>query len=351
MNDHLEKNGLQEQAGFMKDRGCSDATSTLKMTLQHLRAANHDSFVLFVDIVKAFDSVNREMLWKILEKYGIPEKVIATIKKMYTDINIKLSIEDAELIFKSISGVKQGDNLAPVLFLFVVQAAVETMHKKWSSNQIQTPDLKYFPSESDGFLNKRSTKKGAPLHHNAALYADDSAFIFLSKADLIAGTILVQQTFAQFGLEVHLGCTNTPKSTSKTEAMYFPSHSKPIDEIEEELVNGQFTIPGNKFVKFTHRFKYLGTYITQDLSDNTDIDERILSASKNFNALGKEIFRNRKISLHIRCRLYIATTVNILLWGCDTWALTCLQTHETRGIPPQMHPQNARNNHAPSQRA
>jgi hypothetical protein len=39
---------------------------------------------------------------------------------MYTNINIKLSIEDAELIFNSISGVKQGDNLAPVLFLFVV---------------------------------------------------------------------------------------------------------------------------------------------------------------------------------------------------------------------------------------
>ena len=102
MNDHLEKNGLQEQAGFMKDRGCSDATATLKMTLQNLRAANQDTFVLFVDIVKAFDSVNRDMLWKILEKYGIPEKTIQTIKKMYTDINIKISIEDAEFIFNSI---------------------------------------------------------------------------------------------------------------------------------------------------------------------------------------------------------------------------------------------------------
>jgi hypothetical protein len=86
MNDHLEKKGLQEQAGFMKGRGCSDATATLKMTLQNLRAANQISFVLFVDIVKAFDSVNRDMLWKILEKYGIPEKTIKTIKKMYTEI-------------------------------------------------------------------------------------------------------------------------------------------------------------------------------------------------------------------------------------------------------------------------
>jgi hypothetical protein len=56
---------------------------------------------------------------------------------------------------------------------------------------IQTPDLKFFPSESEGLLSTRSTKKGSPLHHNTALYADDSAFIFLSKADLITGTIFV----------------------------------------------------------------------------------------------------------------------------------------------------------------
>jgi hypothetical protein len=55
------------------------------------------------------------------------------------------------------------------------------------------------------------------------------------------------------------------------------------------------------------------------------INERILAVSKNFNALGKELFRNCKISLHICCRIYVTTTVNILLWGCDTWALTQLQ--------------------------
>ena len=77
----------------MKNRGCADATSTLKITLQNLQAANQDTYVLFVDIVKAFDSVNREMLWKILKKYGIPTETIAIIKKMYTDIKIKLGIE------------------------------------------------------------------------------------------------------------------------------------------------------------------------------------------------------------------------------------------------------------------
>jgi hypothetical protein len=122
INSHLELHGLKEQAGFMKSRGCADATSSFKITLQNLQAADQDSDVLFVDIVKAFDSVNREMLWQILEKYGIPKETISVIKKMYTDVRIKLSIEEAEAFFNSTSGVKQGDNRAPVLFLFAIQS-------------------------------------------------------------------------------------------------------------------------------------------------------------------------------------------------------------------------------------
>ena len=51
-----------------------------------------------------------------------------------------------------------------------------------------------------------------------------AAFISLSKTDLIKGTEFVRLSFAQFGLEVHLG-TRANNAKSKTEAMYFPSHS------------------------------------------------------------------------------------------------------------------------------
>lgn len=144
MNDHL-KNGLPEQAGFMSMKGqvCSDATFTFKMTLQNLWGANQDTFVLFVT----------------LEKYGIPKITIATIKKIYMDINIKLIVEDAQFIFNSISGIKQGDNLTPALFLFVDQATIKIMHANWSSISIQTPDIKHFPSKNNGYLSKRDPEK------------------------------------------------------------------------------------------------------------------------------------------------------------------------------------------------
>ena len=70
----------------------------------------------------------------------------------------------------------------------------------------------------------------------------------------------------------------------RSHALSCPLHIYgPMEKIEEELVSGIFIIPGNKFVKFTNKFKYLGTYIAQDLSDDTNIDESILTASKNFN--------------------------------------------------------------------
>ena len=111
-----------------------------------------------------------------------------------------------------------------------------------------------------------------------------------------------------------LTLTNTPDSKSKTEAMYFPAHSKPIEEVDKDLISGRIIISGNKFVDFTDKFKYLGTYLAQNLLDDTGVDDRITAASKNFNALGKDLFRNSKIALLIRCCLFVATTTNIILW-------------------------------------
>jgi hypothetical protein len=113
------------------------------------------------------------------------------------DINIKLRINKAEAIFNSTSGVKQGDNLPPVLFLFVIQATIDTMHQKWSSVDLASPQLEWYPN-AKGFLNKRSPKSGTRLDHKDTFYADDSAFIFLSKTDLIKGTEFVRSSFAQF---------------------------------------------------------------------------------------------------------------------------------------------------------
>ena len=86
-------------------------------------------YVISVDLVKAYDTVNRELLWQILAKCGIPNKVIHVLKKLYNNTTISLTIEQVESVFKSTCGVKQGDNLAPILFVIFLNAVPTTLKK------------------------------------------------------------------------------------------------------------------------------------------------------------------------------------------------------------------------------
>ena len=61
-------------------------------------------------------------------------------------------------------------------------------------------------------------------------------------------------------------------------------------EIPEELVNGDFDIAGKRFVLFTPNLKDLSTSLSQTLTEDFDIQARILAVTKNFNALGQSIF-------------------------------------------------------------
>ena len=49
----------------------------IKSSLQTIREHQMEAHILFLDLVKAFDSVNLKLLWKILKLYGIPDSLIS----------------------------------------------------------------------------------------------------------------------------------------------------------------------------------------------------------------------------------------------------------------------------------
>ena len=101
------------------------------------RNHDQDTYVAFVDLVKAFDTADHQLLIKILERYGAPPNLCNVIKRMYTDLTVVLKIgKSVEEILQEV-GVRQGDNMAPVLFLFLMNAFADSLEKIWESKGLE----------------------------------------------------------------------------------------------------------------------------------------------------------------------------------------------------------------------
>ena len=67
---------LETYCGFRQGRGTGDMIFTVRQRQEKRREQNLDLYITFVDLTKAFDTVNRDGLWKIMSKFGWPVKFI-----------------------------------------------------------------------------------------------------------------------------------------------------------------------------------------------------------------------------------------------------------------------------------
>ena len=79
----VDKRLPDEQAGFQKERSYTDHIATLRIILEQSLGYHSPICATFVDFEKAFDSVDRKVLRKLLHHYSIPEKYITIIQNTY----------------------------------------------------------------------------------------------------------------------------------------------------------------------------------------------------------------------------------------------------------------------------
>jgi hypothetical protein len=304
--------------------GCQEAQHILKRALLLRRQHGLESYAVFVDLVKAFDTVHHDLLCRILTKYGFPPPppLVQTVKKLYQNCKVKIKVGKTFAEVDYTTGVHQGDNMSPVLFLFVIQAFLDTL--KLSSKPIH---FSYFPENKNGnphtikgrLVSQNTTARGKPFNFNSSFYVDDSFFVFETIEELRQAIIELDQHFSRFGLIMHLG---SETSKSKSEAMFFPSSLKQARlDYDNNILPNDLQLPSNKKVHFVKNFKYLGSTITPLLNEDAEIDIRIRKA-KSIMGASKHFFDNRDIGKKIKAEIYIAGPLNALLWGCEAWNLT-----------------------------
>ncbi|RUS90025.1 hypothetical protein EGW08_002212 [Elysia chlorotica] len=117
----LDKTLREEQAGFRQDRSCTDHIATLRIIIEQSLEWQAPLYCIFVDFQKAFDSVDREVIWRLMHHYGFPPKFINIIRQLYENATCQV-IHNGKLTepFTVQTGVRQGCILSPTIFLMVI---------------------------------------------------------------------------------------------------------------------------------------------------------------------------------------------------------------------------------------
>ena len=216
----IERLDHENQCGFRKGRGCTDAVFTVKMAIKKRREHNLETWILFLDLVKAFDRVPRELLWCVLSKFGVPKKMIDVLKLLHKNFQVTFDIETVTHTMPSTIGVKQGDILGPALFIIFMAAVMITWRK------IHNRPLCIFRTKYDSKLTgRRYNSKGTDFDVDDSEYADDTAVVFDSREDTVTYSPLLVEHFDHFCLEIHVGDYDLPDKPSKTEILFV---SKPL---------------------------------------------------------------------------------------------------------------------------
>ena len=74
---------LDVQAGFRKGQGTKDQIANICWIIEKSREFQKDIYFCFIDYGKAFDCVDHNKLWKILQEMGIPDYLISLLKNQY----------------------------------------------------------------------------------------------------------------------------------------------------------------------------------------------------------------------------------------------------------------------------
>ena len=107
-----------EQNGFRSGRSCQDHIYTLSSIIKNRKSEGNDTYCAFVDFKKAFDWVPRDLLlYKLATSFDVHGRLFNSLSTIFESSSAQIRLNGSlTQSFNVSSGVKQGDNISPLLF-------------------------------------------------------------------------------------------------------------------------------------------------------------------------------------------------------------------------------------------
>nr|VZI00951.1 unnamed protein product [Spirometra erinaceieuropaei] len=183
LNNHLERGLLPEsQRSFRRHRGTTDMIFAARQLQEKCQEMRTHLYSTFVDLTKAIDTVNREGLWKIMQKFGCPERFTQMVRQLHDGMIARVTDNGAvSEAFAVTNGVKQGCVLAPILFSRMFSAMLMDAYRD------ERPGIRIAYRTDGHLLNQRRVNFQARVstaNVHELLFADDCALNTTFEAEI-----------------------------------------------------------------------------------------------------------------------------------------------------------------------
>ena len=288
----------ENQAAFRKGYGTLDHIFLLKSLIEMYFAKRKRLYCAFVDYEKAFPSVWRTGLWLKLIECGVDGKFFRVVYNMYKDVKSCVFKENSYSdFFMCNNGVRQGENLSPLLFAIFVNDLESYM---WSNGvqamEMSEPDLDCY------------------IKLSVIMYADDTVLVSDSPKGLQDALDSLLSYTKRWKLKINEG---------KTKVMIFCKRmTKTVSGLNFNL--------GNTVLEKVKTYKYLGILFTPNGRFKECIKYLCNQAQRAmFSLLTKA--RMLQLPLDVQLNLFHSTVLPIALYGCEVWG------YEDCGIVERLH--------------
>ena len=318
LTDVAEKNDWlpESQNGFRIGRSTIHSIFLSRMLHSLCREKGIHCAKAYIDFVKAYDKVNQELLWIILDKRGVPEKMINLIRGFHEGSMASIKINGIlSEPFELKCGLKQGSIIAPLLFNIFFGSAIEIIH-----NRVQHLGISLqFRNMSDIFntnnINKEKIGNTVISIWNI-LFADDAEIVTDSPENLQIIMDCFSEVTSAYGQEI---------SIAKSEVMF---DSRSDRQFNIDIVDNS--------LNQVDEFRYLGSIESSDATCTLDIQARIKKANASFHMHKAAIFSNPNLSFLVSLSMYKVLVLTVLLYGCESWVITTKDLKTLEGFQYQI---------------
>ena len=289
----------EEQAGFREGYDTIGHAFLLNSIIELYKKSNKRLYCAFVDYKKAFDLVDRNSLWQKLLDENFNGKFIRVVYNLYNKAKscVKSGGEISEF-FKCEVGVRQGENLSPLLFAIYLNDFKNYLSSNYDG-------LEYLQQLSTDTLNDLQCF----LKLYVLLYADDTVLLAESESDLQKALTAAQNYCEKWKLHVNL---------DKTKIVIF-SKGKVTKHCDFKF-NGQL-------VEVVSEYLYLGVIFNYNGCFQKAIQRNIDKARRSMFSLLTKAGR-LLLTVDIILDLFDKTVLPVLLYGCEVWGHTNTQAIE-----------------------